>query len=150
MQQSADSKISLFQYQHCCKDELKQLANDIANYSLIDPKYLNKVAMANDIYIKLEQFFFAVEEPFDWDELANDSNLVDDITDNCATHDLARDLFFTILVGIADNAQNRNGGVELSSSTGDPQSYAVTALINQTFYKLVNDYKTYTTKGKVH
>lgn len=150
MQQSADNKISLFQYQDCCKDELNQLANDIANYSLMDPKYLNKVAMTNDIYIKLELFFFAVEEPFDWDELANDPNLVNDIIDNYATHDLARDLFFTILIGIADSAQDRNGGVGLYSSTGEPQSYAVTALINQTFYKLVSDYKTYTTKGKVH
>jgi hypothetical protein len=121
--------------------ELRSLSKELVKFTQINSKYLDKKALENDIYKKLE-FHFIRTDYFDWDVLATNPRAVKEISDQeDSAWDFCESLYKNIISGIKKHERGSNKPITFQYNGVSAEIKNIKELVIETFLILVEVYK---------
>lgn len=129
---------SIFQY-FDYESRLKSLAKKLANFNQINERYLNRRILEDDIYRALKDIFIS-RKYFDWDDLADDPELVEEMIED-RIRNLSGTLYSLLILGIKGDEYGHNKTLDIYHKNAEGEIKKIAELIAETFRDLVEDYR---------
>ena len=119
--------------------QLWEVADRITEFTPLKSKYLNKDEMRDDVYEKLEDYFFS--ENYDWDELTSNDNIENEYEERDFSQ-LSKNIYLDILTGVDSSSDKGKSAyhclMNIVEDKGHPE---IMKLCRETFLQLVNEYR---------